>query len=135
MYLIIAIMILVAGINMITALLVLILERTQMVGILKALGSSNLSVRKIFLYNAAYLILKGLFWGNLIGLTLLFAQKYTGILALDPSTYYVNTVPVYIDFGYIALLNIGTLLLCLSMLIIPSIIIAQRSPSNSINFE
>jgi len=135
MYLIIAIMILVAGINMITALLVLILERTQMVGILKALGSSNLSIRKVFLYNAAYLILKGLFWGNLIGLSLLFAQKYSGFLTLDPSTYYVNTVPVYIDFSYIALLNIGTLLLCLAMLIVPSIIISKISPAKSIKFE
>lgn len=135
MVLIIAIMILVAGINMITALLVLILERTQMVGILKALGAANFSIRKIFLYNAGYLIIIGLFWGNLIGLTLLFAQKYSGILTLDPSTYYVNTVPVHIDFGYIALLNIGTLLLCLSMLIIPSIIIAKISPAKSIKFE
>lgn len=135
MYLIIAIMILVAGINMITALLVLILERTQMVGILKALGGSNFSIRKIFLYNAAYLIVKGLFWGNLIGLTLLFVQKFSGILTLDPSTYYVNAVPVYIDFGYIILLNVGTLLLCLSMLIIPSVIISKISPAKSIKFE
>jgi lipoprotein-releasing system permease protein len=135
MALIIAIMILVAGINMITALLVLILERTQMVGILKALGAANFSIRKIFLYNAGYLIIKGLFWGNLIGLTLLFVQKYSGILTLDPSTYYVTAVPVHIDFGYIALLNIGTLLLCLSMLIIPSIIIAKISPAKSIKFE
>ncbi|MGV8945731.1 MAG: ABC transporter permease [Lutibacter sp.] len=135
MYLIIAIMILVAGINMITALLVLILERTQMVGILKALGSSNLSIRKVFLYNAAYLILKGLFWGNLIGLSLLFAQKFTGILTLNPATYYVNAVPVYINFEYIALLNIGTLLLCLAMLIVPSIIISKISPAKSIKFE
>src|SRR5690606_26391847 len=75
-YGIIGIMILVAGINMITALLVLILERTQVIGILKALGSSNVSIRKIFLYNATYLIIVGLFWGNLIGLSVLFAQKY-----------------------------------------------------------
>ena len=128
-------MILVAGINMITALLVLILERTQMVGILKALGSNNVSIRKVFLYNAGYLIIRGLFWGNLIGLILLLAQKYGGFISLDPETYYVNTVPVYIDFGYLILLNVGTLLLCLLMLIIPSIVISKISPSKSIKFE
>ena len=83
---------------MITALLVLILERIPMVGILKAMGSSNWSIRKIFLYNASYLIFIGLFWGNLIGLTLLFVQKYFGVITLDPSTYYVSEVPVSIDF-------------------------------------
>jgi len=134
-YLIIAIMILVAGINMITALLVLILERTQMVGILKALGSSNISIRKVFLYNAGYLILRGLFWGNLIGLTILLIQKYTGVITLDSETYYVNEVPIYLDFGYILLLNLGTLVLCLLMLIVPSIVISKISPAKSIKFE
>ncbi len=93
--LIIGIMILVAGINMITALLVLILERTQMIGILKALGSSDWSVRKVFHYNAMYLIIVGLFWGNLIGIGLLLAQKYFKLFPLDPSTYYVDQAPVY----------------------------------------
>jgi lipoprotein-releasing system permease protein len=134
-YLIIAIMVLVAGINMITALLVLILERTQMIGILKALGSSSVSIRKVFLYNAAYLILRGLFWGNLIGLLILGIQKYSGIITLDSETYYVSEVPIYIDFGYIILLNIGTLLLCLLMLIVPSIVISKISPAKSIKFE
>jgi len=134
-YLIIAIMILVAGINMITALLVLILERTQMIGILKALGSQNKSIRKIFLYNATYIILKGLFWGNLIGLLLLGIQKYTGVITLNPDTYYVSKVPIYISFNYIILLNIGTLVLCLLMLLIPSIIITKINPVKSIKFE
>jgi len=134
-YLIIAIMILVAGINMITALLVLILERTQMVGILKALGSSNISIRKVFLYNAGYLILRGLFWGNLIGLAILLIQKYTGIVTLDSETYYVNEVPIYLDFGYVLLLNLGTLVLCLVMLIVPSIVISKINPAKSIKFE
>ncbi|MFD0762507.1 ABC transporter permease [Lutibacter aestuarii] len=134
-YLIIAIMIIVAGINMITALLVLILERTQMIGILKALGSSNVSIRKVFLYNAGYLILKGLFWGNIIGLFLLFAQKYGGFITLDPNTYYVTTVPIYINLKYLVALNLGTLVLCLSMLIIPSIIISKINPAKSIKFE
>lgn len=134
-YLIIVIMILVAGINMITALLVLILERTQMIGILKALGGSNVSIRKIFLYNAAYLILKGLFWGNLIGLSILLIQKYFGVITLDPETYYVSEAPIYLNFSYIILLNVGTLLLCLLMLIIPTIIISKISPVKAIKFE
>jgi lipoprotein-releasing system permease protein len=133
-WVIIIIMILVAGINMITALLVLILERVQMIGILKALGSDNWSIRKIFLYNASYLILKGLFWGNLIGISLLLTQKYFKIITLDPETYYVSVMPVYIGFNYIALLNIGTLLLCFFMLLIPSYIITKISPSKSIKF-
>jgi len=134
-YLIIVIMILVAGINMITALLVLILERTQMVGILKALGSSNLSIRKVFLYNAGYLILKGLFWGNLIGLSILLIQKYFGVITLNPETYYVTVAPIYLNAWYILMLNIGTLILCLLMLIIPSIIISKINPAKSIKFE
>ncbi|QRM89571.1 FtsX-like permease family protein [Lacinutrix sp. WUR7] len=134
-YGIIGIMILVAGINMITALLVLILERTKMIGIFKALGSNNWSIRKMFLYNAGYIILKGLFWGNLIGLTLLFAQKYGKIFPLDPAVYHVSEVPVYISFGYILALNIGTFILCLLMLLIPSYIITKISPVKAIRFE
>ncbi|QXP59895.1 ABC transporter permease [Olleya sp. HaHaR_3_96] len=134
-YAIIGIMILVAGINMITALLVLILERTQMIGILKALGSANTSIRKIFLYNAGYLILKGLFWGNLIGISLLLLQKYFGLFPLDPKTYHVSAVPVYIDLGYIVALNIGTFVLCLLMLLIPSYIISKISPVKAIRFD
>ncbi|MBP0903641.1 ABC transporter permease [Mariniflexile gromovii] len=134
-YGIIGIMILVAGINMITALLVLILERTQMIGILKALGSNNWSIRKLFLYNASYLIILGLFWGNLIGLSLLFAQKYLKLFPLDPSVYYVTEAPVYISFSYILALNLGTLILCLLMLLVPSYIITRISPVKAIRFE
>lgn len=131
---IIIIMILVAGINMITALLVLILERVQLIGILKALGSTNTSIRKIFLYNASYLILKGLFWGNLIGLSLIFVQHYFKIITLNPETYYVSTMPVHISITYILLLNIGTLVMCFLMLIVPSYIITKIKPSKSIKF-
>ncbi|WP_010229593.1 ABC transporter permease [Gillisia marina] len=133
--LIIGIMILVAGINMITALLVLILERTQMIGILKALGGSDWSIRKIFLYNASYLILLGLFWGNLIGLGLLFIQKYFKLFPLNPETYYVTEVPVYIGWEYIVGVNVGTLILCLLMLLIPSIIITKISPVKAMKFD
>lgn len=133
--LIIGIMILVAGINMITALLVLILERTQMIGILKALGARDWSIRKIFLYNAAYLIILGLFWGNLIGVGLLALQKYLKLIPLDPRTYYVNEVPIYLNWDYILFVNLGTLLLCLLMLLIPSLIISKISPVKAIKFE
>lgn len=132
---IIVIMILVGGVNMITALLVLILERTQMIGVLTVLGSSQWSIRKIFLYNAAYLITIGLFWGNLIGLSLLFIQQQTGIVGLDPSTYYVQQVPVYIDFMSILLLNIGTLFFCTLMLLIPSFIITKIAPVQVLRFQ
>ena len=132
---IIIIMVLVAGFNMITALLVLILERTQMIGILKALGDSDWHIRKIFLYQATYLILKGLFYGNLIGLSLLFLQKYLGIISLNPETYYVNTVPVYLNIGYIALLNIGVVLLSYTMLLLPSYFITKINPVKVIKFE
>ena len=134
-YGIIGIMILVAGINMITALLVLILERTQMIGILKALGSNNWSIRKLFLYNASYLIFLGLLWGNILGLGLLFAQKYFKLFPLDPSVYYVTEAPVYISFGYVFALNLGTLMLCLIMLLVPSYIITKISPVKAIRFD
>ncbi len=133
--LIIGIMILVAGINMITALLVLILERTQMIGILKALGAADWTVRKIFLYNATYLIILGLFWGNLIGLGILFIQKYFKLFPLNPETYYVTEVPVYIGWEYIVGVNLGTLILCFLMLIIPSIIITKVSPVKAMKFD
>jgi len=132
---ILSIMILVATINMVVALLVLILERTQMIGILKALGASNWSVRKIFLYNAFYLIARGLFWGNLIGITLLFMQQYFGIIKLNPENYYVNQAPVYFNWGYIALLNLLTITVCSLVLLIPSYIITKISPVKAIRFD
>ncbi|MCM5661564.1 ABC transporter permease [Galbibacter mesophilus] len=132
---IIGIMVIVGGINMITALLVLILERTQMIGLLKGLGSSNWSIRKIFLYNAAYLLVVGLFWGNLIGLGVLFLQQKFGFISLDASTYYVSQAPVYINPIHVIVLNVGVLLLCMLMLLIPSYIITKISPAKSIKFE
>lgn len=133
--LIIVIMILIAGINMIVALLVLVLERTRMIGILKALGASDWSVRKIFIYNAMYLIGLGLFWGNLIGLGILYAQKIFGFVKLDPSTYYVSEAPVLIDFWHILFLNVGVFVVCVVILLIPSYIITKISPIKAIRFE
>jgi len=132
---ILIVMIAVSTINMVVALLVLILERTQMIGILKSLGANNWSVRKIFLYNAAYLIGRGLLWGNGIGLTLLLLQKYFGIIKLNPESYYVNEAPVDINLFYLLLLNIGTIVVCLVVLLIPSYIITKITPSKSIRFE
>lgn len=132
---IIGIMILVAGINMITALLVLILERTQTIGVLKALGSTNWSIRKLFLYNASYLIFRGLVIGNVVGLTLLLIQKYYAVIQLDPETYYVSSAPVSINLWHVLALNAGTLVLCLLMLLIPSYIITKISPAKAVKFE
>jgi lipoprotein-releasing system permease protein len=132
---IIGIMILVAGINMITALLVLILERTQTIGILKSMGSSNWSIRKMFLYNASYIVLRGLVVGNSIGLALLFIQKYYSIIKLNPETYYVSSAPVIINIWHVLALNFGTLVLCLMMLLLPSYIITKISPARAIKFS
>ncbi len=132
---IIGIMILIAGINMITAILVLILERTQLIGMLKAMGSTNKSVRKIFMYNATYIILKGLFWGNVLGLVLLGAQYFFKIIKLNPSNYYVNYAPVYITLKHVIMLNLGTLILCVIMLWVPSYIITKIVPVKAIKFQ
>jgi lipoprotein-releasing system permease protein len=132
---ILVIMIVVSTINMVVALLVLVLERTQMVGILKSLGANNWTVRKIFLYNAAHLIIKGLLWGNIIGVGLLLVQKYTGIIKLNPENYYVNQAPVNINLWSILLLNLGTITICLLVLLIPSYIITKISPVKAIKFS
>lgn len=132
---ILGVMILVATINMVVALLVLILERTQMIGILKAMGANNWAVRKIFLYNAFYLIIRGLFWGNLIGIAILLIQQQFGVVQLNPENYYVNQAPVYLNWGYIALLNLLTVTVCFIVLLIPSYIITKISPVKAIRFE
>jgi len=132
---IISIMVIVGGVNMITAILVLILERTPMIGILKALGATNWNIRKIFLYNAAYLIGLGLFWGNIIGMVLLLIQYYFSPLKLDPSIYYVSEVPIYLHVSYVVVLNIGILVICLLMLLIPSYIVSKISPIKAMKFE
>ena len=132
---ILVVMILVATINMVVALLVLILERTQMIGILKALGTNNWSVRKIFLYNAFYLIIRGLFWGNLIGISILLIQQQFGVVQLNPENYYVNQAPVYINWVYVVLLNLMTIVICFLVLLIPSYIITKISPVKAIRFD
>ena len=133
--LIIIIMILVGGINMITALLVTVLEKTSIIGVLKTLGSSNKSMRTIFLINGAYLISLGLVIGNFIALGLIFIQNYTGFIKLDPETYYVSELPFDFNLMTLLILNISVLLFCFSMLIIPSFIISKISPSESIKIK
>ncbi len=134
--LIIGILIVVCGFNMITALLVLILERTPMIGILKALGTNNWSIRKVFLYNAAYLIGVGLFWGNVIGLGIIFIQQvFKPFKFPNPKEYYIEYIPVHMDVMTVVFLNIGVMALCLLMLLIPSFIITKITPVKAIRFE
>lgn len=132
---VITLMVLVAAINMISALLILILERTNMIGILKALGAQNSSIQKIFLLNAAYLIGRGLLWGNIIGIGLAFMQQHFGLFKLDQATYYVSVIPINISIVHILLLNAGTLSCCLLMLIIPSFIVSKITPVKAIRFS
>ena len=134
-WVILILMLSVAGFNMISGLLILILERTNMIGILKSLGSTNWSIRKIFLYHSFFLIGKGMLWGNLIGLSLCAVQYFTGIIPLDPTSYYVATVPVSFNWLYIILLNVGTLAASLLMMIGPSYLITKITPAKIIRYE
>ena len=134
-WIIVILMLIVSGFTMISGLLIIILERTNMIGILKAVGTRDFNIRKIFLYLSSFLILKGLFWGNIIALTLCFAQKYLHIIKLNPEVYYTAYVPVDINPLIILVINIGTLLVSLLMMIGPSYLIAKISPARSIRFE
>ncbi len=132
---ILILMIIVSVINMITALMILILERTNMIGILKAMGSSNWDIRKIFLYYAGYIVMMGLFWGNLIGLGICFAQKKFEFITLSEADYYLSTAPIEINFWTILFLNLGTLVLTVLVLIIPTYLITRVSPVEAIRFK
>jgi len=132
---ILTLMILVAAITMISTLLILIIERTNMVGVLKALGANNRSIRKIFLYKAAYIIFKGILWGNILGLAFYFIQHQFRLIKLSPENYYVDYVPVELSLLYLVLLNAGTILVCLSMLIAPSYYITRIVPSKALRYE
>jgi len=133
--LIIIIMILVGGINMITALLVTVLEKASLIGVLKTLGSSNNSIRSIFLINGTYLISLGMVIGNLISILIIFLQNKIGFINLDPETYYVSELPFDFNFSSILFLNIGVLVLCFLMLILPSLVITKISPSESVKIN
>ena len=134
-WIILGLMVAVTGFNMISGLLVLILERVNMIGILKSMGATNVSVRKVFLYFASYLTIKGLLWGNVIGILLCVLQYYFGIIHLDPASYYVSTVPINLDIVNILLLNAGTLVVIVVMMILPSFIVSKITPADSMRFE
>lgn len=132
---IIALMVLVAGITMISTLLILILEKTNMIGLLKAFGTQNRSIRKVFIYNAVYIIGKGLLWGNLIAIGLCLLQLKTGILKLNQESYYISQVPINLQISHFLIINFGTLLICTLMLIIPTFIITRISPLKAIRYS
>lgn len=132
---ILVLMLAVAVINMISALLIMILERTNMIGILKALGSSNWNIRKIFLYNAAYLIGVGLLLGNLLGVGIGLFQASNHFFQLDQASYFITFVPVQLEFFDVLLLNAGTLIVCVLVLLIPSLLVSRISPVKAISFK
>jgi lipoprotein-releasing system permease protein len=132
---ILILMLIVGAINMITALFILILEQTQLIGTLKALGSQNWHIRKVFIYHSLYLILKGIFWGNVVGIGLCLIQKHFQIIELDKSTYYMSFVPIDINILHILALNLGTFTICWLILIIPSYLISKINPIKAIRFE
>lgn len=125
----------VAGFAMISGLIIIILERTNMIGILKALGQNNTSIRKIFLYISFFLIGKGMLWGNAIGLILCFIQYQFGLIKLDPTIYYMDTVPISLSLSSFILLNIGALAAAMAMMLGPSYVITKIAPARSIRFE
>lgn len=134
-WIILTLIILVAGFNMVSGLLILILERTTMIGALKAMGCSNQSIRKVFLYMAFFLIGRGMLWGNLAGIAICILQSTFGIFRLDPASYYLEFVPVSLKISHLLLLNSGTLVITLAMLIVPSWYISRISPGRSLRFD
>jgi len=134
-WIILSLMLVVAGFNMISGLLILILERTNMIGLLKALGYNNWKIRKIFLYQSGFLITKGLLWGNVIGITICIIQKHYGVIPLDEATYYIDKVPINLKVIHLVYLNIGTLVLTIAMMLIPSYLITKISPAKAIKFN
>lgn len=134
-WVILVLMVLVAGFNMVSSLLVIILERTQMIGILKAMGARNWSIRKVFLYFSVLLILKALVVGNILGVGICLIQQYTHVFKLDPTSYYLEYVPINLKVWHLVLLNLGTVAVTILMLLLPSYFITKISPEKTIRFE
>ena len=134
-WVILALMLAVAGFNMISGLLILILEKTSMIGLLKALGYSNWHIQKIFLIQSFYLIVKGLLWGNLIGIGLCLLQQHFAIVPLDESSYYMSTVPINLKWLHVVALNIGTLVSTLIVILLPSLLVSHISPAKAVKFN
>lgn len=125
----------VAGFNMVSGLLILILDKTVLIGILKALGYKNVALRKLFLYVSAGLIVKGMMWGNVLAFVLAGVQAIFCVIHLDPVTYYMDTVPINFSIGYVVLLNLGVIAVTVLMLIVPTMLISRISPVKAIKFE
>jgi lipoprotein-releasing system permease protein len=121
--------------NMISALLIIILERIKLIGIMKAMGSRSFSIRKVFIYVAGYLVGRGMLWGNIIGIAFIVLQKQFRIFHLDQQSYYLSYVPVNFSLTHILMLNAGTLFVCLLMMILPTIIITRISPFAAIRYN
>ena len=134
-WIILALMVCVAGFTMISGLLIIILERTQMIGLMKALGARNQTVRHTFLWFAAFIISQGLLLGNVIGIGLVLLQQHTGFISLDPSSYYVDTAPMELNIPVLLALNVATLIICIFVLIAPSFLISHISPARSMRYE
>ena len=134
-WIILVLMVCVAGFTMISGLLIIILERTQMIGILKALGTRNKTIRHTFLWFSVFIIGQGMLWGNILGIGLVLLQQYTGIVSLDPQVYYVSEAPVELNLPLIALLNLVTLLVCVFVLIAPSYLVSHIQPAKSMRYE
>ena len=134
-WIILALMVCVAGFTMISGLLIIILERTQMIGILKALGARNKTVRHTFLWFSVFIIGQGLLFGNIVGIGLVLLQQYTGIITLDPQTYYVSEAPMELNIPLIVMINLATLLICVFVLIAPSFLISHIHPAKSMRYE
>ena len=134
-WIILGLMIAVAGFTMISGLLIIILERTQMIGILKALGARNATIRHTFLWFSVFIIGRGLLWGNIIGVGIVLLQKYTGLVRLDPQTYYVSEAPKEVSIPFILLLNAATLLISIFVLIAPSYLVSRIHPARSMRYE
>lgn len=134
-WVILCLMVSVAAFTMISGLLIIILERTQFIGTMKALGTTNKRLRHIFLYFASFIIAKGVIWGNVIGIGLVLLQNFTQFVHLDAETYYVDSVPVSLDWLFIVIINLGTLLASFCVLILPSYLVSRIHPAKSIRFE
>ena len=134
-WVILILMVAVAGFTMISGLLIIILERTNFIGVMKALGATNRSMRHVFLYFAAFIVGRGLLWGNVLGIGLVVLQYYFNIVHLDPATYYVDAVPVLFNAGYILAINAATAFISVFVLILPSLLVSRIHPAKSIRFE
>lgn len=134
-WVILGLMLIVAGVTMISGLLIIILERTSMIGVMKALGARNKTIRHTFLWFAVFIIGKGMLFGNILGLGVLVLQRFSGLVKLDPQTYYVSTVPVEFNWLLIIAINIATLIISIFMLVAPSYLISHIHPAKSMRYE